>query len=496
MLLELDGLGPRYQQITRALRSAIREGRLAPGARVAATRELATALACSRNVVLLAYDQLLAEGYLVAREKAGTFVSAQLPAATAAGPGRSSAACARIRVPPRGRHLVQVADAARAVEQRPRECPIDFVYGLCEPDRRVVDRLKQGFTRALRHPASFLYGHPAGDRGLRSEVAQRLHAARGIPCTPEQIVITSGAQQALDLCARLLVTPGDAVVVEDPGYEAARAAFEAAGATIVPGPVDHEGLDPARLPATRRRVRLMYVTPSHQFPTGAILTAPRRHALLAWARAHGACVLEDDYDGELRYRGQPIKALAAMDTQGAVIYCGTFAKALYPAVRLGYLLLPASLADGAASVKWLLDRGSPLPIQRMVAALMGSGDYDRHIRRMQRRYAARRDRLTRTLRDELGPAVEIGGDGAGLHLVAWLPGLDAPEIEALVSACRDRGVGVYSVARHALKPLARGGLILGYGLLDEAAIEAGVRRLAAAYRHVVAGRLPAGRRRR
>ncbi len=484
MLLELDGQGPKYQQLTRALLSAIRDGGLPAGARVTASRTLARQLGCGRNVVLLAYEQLQTEGYFVSRARAGTFVSTQLRHATSQ---RSADAAKHERkmpmgLSPAGRRLAQAADIARAVGHWPRTSAIDFVLGVTEPDARLVARVRQAVGKALRDRWSFFYGHPTGDEGLRVEIARRLHGARGIQRSPQQIVITSGAQQALDICARLIVRPGDAVIVEDPGYEAAEAVFVAAGATIVPVPVDRDGLNPALLPRRLRRARLVYVTPSHQAPTGAILTVARRQAVLAWARSRGAYVLEDDYDGELRYSGPPIKALAGMAPDGEVIYCGTFAKALFPSVRLGYLVLPEPLVAPVVSAKWLSDRGSSTLLQRLVYELMASGEYDRHIRRMQRRYEARRVALTSALRQYLGSDVEVSGDEGGLHLIAWLPGLASADVDALVRDCRERDVGVYSIARHAKRRLECGGLILGYGLVDERAIETGIRRLAAAYR--------------
>ncbi len=358
------------------------------------------------------------------------------------------------------------------------------MYGQCEPDARVVARLRRGFASALRDRSTFAYGHPAGDEGLRAEVAQRLRGTRGIVRTPDQIVITSGTQQALDICGRLLLGAGDRALVEDPGYEAARAAFEAAGAEVEPVPVDADGLDPSALPHAARNVRLVYVTPSHQFPTGAILSAARRHRLREWARARGAYILEDDYDGELRYYGQPIKALAAHAPDDDVMYSGTFAKSLFPSVRLGYLSLPASLVPAIVSAKWLTDRGSSLLLQRVVRDLMVAGEYDRHVRRMLRRHAARRDALTSSLEQHLGADVAIAGHEGGLHLAAWLPALSARQIDALVAACADLDVGVYSIARHACRPMKTGGLILGYGLVDEQAIRIGVGRIASAYRRV------------
>lgn len=485
MLLDLDNTGPRYQQLTRALVGAIRSGTLPPGARVPSSRALARQLRFARNVVLLAYEQLAAEGYLEMQPKRGTFVARQLSLRpTPPAPGSGSWHTLR-SLTPGGRHVVDVSDRARAVTRRPGPVPIDFMYGLCRPDTRLVAHLRRSFARTLRDADSFLYGDPAGDQRLRDEVVIRLQGARGVTATRGQIVVTSGTQQALEICARLLLRPGDHVVVEDPGYEAARATFEAIGAKLIPVPVDDDGLDPARLPRRAERVRLVYLTPSHQFPTGVVLPATRRQALLRWAHAHRSFIIEDDYDGELRYGGQPIRALAGLDTGGAVLYVATFAKSLFPSIRLGYLCLPPALAAAAASTKWMADRGSSLLDQRLMADLMASGEYERHLKRVLRRYAARRDRLAEAIRHELGTAARISGDEAGLHLVVWLPSCSSSQVDAIVERCRARGVGVYSMARHALRPLPMGALMLGYGLVDDAQIDGGARTLGAVARDVL-----------
>jgi GntR family transcriptional regulator / MocR family aminotransferase len=484
MVLELDGDGPRYAQITRAIMSSIEDGLLAPGTRVPGTRELARALGCSRNIVLLAYEQLALEGYLVGRSKKGTFVSPDLPRpGQARRPAHAAAPRLASSLSRRGRRLATFAAEARLITLGVRGMRIDFMYGNCEPDEQLAVRLRAGFAKALRLHA-FGYIDPAGDAGLRAQVAERLRGARGIVRSPEQIVITSGAQQALDLCSRLLVGEGDRVIVEEPGYAAARASFEAAGGVIVPVRVDRDGLDVAALPQDNRSIRLVYVTPSHQFPTGAVMSAARRHALLAWAARRGACVLEDDYDGELRYAGRPIKALAAQDGADHVIYCGTFSKSMFPSLRLGYLAFPEWLARDGVSAKWLTDRGSSALMQFPVRELMASGEYDRHIRRMHRRYASRRSALVQALRTYLGSEVVIAGDGAGLHLVAWTPRLDAAQVDAVVAAAQRRGIGVYSITPHAVHALPVQGLMLGYGLVDVDRIHEGIDGLAAAFREV------------
>jgi GntR family transcriptional regulator/MocR family aminotransferase len=480
MLLKLDGRGPRYAQITRALTAAVQGGVLAPGTRLPSSRALASDLGCARNVVLLAYEQLILEGYLSSRRGGGTFVSTALPAVSTAAsmpgapavPAQLSKSGARIRA---------AASRAREIMHARRGHRIDFMYGLCEPDARTVVAIRSAFAAALRDRA-WGYAGPVGDDRLRQAIGERLHAARGIVRSVEQLLITSGVQQAVDITARLLLNPGDSVAIEEPGYASARAVFEAAGATIVRLPVDRDGLSVRALAAQGDKVRLVYVTPSHQFPTGAVLSIARRYALLDWARTHDAYIIEDDYDGEYRYTGRPIEALAALDPAGRVIYCGTLAKALFPGLRLGYLALPPELVEPARLAKWLTDCGSPLLVQRTVAQLMETGEYERHIRRMTRRYRLRRDTLVGAIERHFGSDAIIEGGGAGLHLVVWLPQLAREREGDLIEGCAARNVSVYSVAPHLASPPSHVGLLLGYGIVDTAAIATGIARLAVVYR--------------
>ena len=485
MVLSLDGQGPRYAQLTRAVVGQIRRGVLSPGSRAPSSRELASELGCSRNLVLLAYEQLVTEGYFVTRQRTGTFIAAgpwEASTPQRAGHLDSSAAKAPPELSEPGRRLVRAAAGVMGPIRHRPVCPIDFIYGLCEPDDRLLRSFRRCLSRPLRERA-FSYGPPAGDAGLRQQIAMRLRSARGISRPAEQVVLTSGTQQALDICARLLLGPGVDAVVEDPGYEVARASFLSTGSGVLAAPVDGEGLDPASLPGGGRPIRLVYVTPSHQVPTGAVMPAARRQALVAWARRARAYVFEDDYDGEFRYVGQPIPALAGLDPE-TVIYCGTFAKSLFPSCRLGYLVVPPALVGAAVQCKWLADRGSSRLVERAIGELLAAGHYDRHVRRMQRRYRERRDVLVRSLRAHLGAEVEIQGSSAGLHLVAWLPALAEEAALEVVALCRERGVGVYPMARHAVRPPGRAALLLGYGLVDAGAVERGVRELADAYRRV------------
>jgi GntR family transcriptional regulator/MocR family aminotransferase len=495
VLLRLDGRGPRYAQITRALCALIQSGVLAPGTRVPPTRELARDLSCSRNLVLLAYEQLTLEGYLTSRGGAGTFVSPELPTASPSEAGAQSPAAqgsAAVILSRQGRRIAEATARAMSFSQLGNPVDINFVYGLCEPDARILASIRTALKATLRQ-APFSYPKPAGDDLLRHQLASRLRTSRGIARSAEQVVVTSGSQQALEICVRLLVDEGDRVVVEDPTYDGINSVLVAAGAEITRVPVDRQGLVVSALPEDGPPVRLVYVTPSHQFPTGAVMSASRRYALLAWARRRSAHILEDDYDSEFRYTGRPIEALAALEPEGPVIYCGTFAKSLFPSLRLGYLSLPAGLVSAVVGCKLLSDRGSPLILQRVVGELMARGAYSQHIRRMLRRYRMRRDALVTALERHFGPAVEVGGHEAGLHVVVWLPDLPAERVDALIAACRERGVGVYSQGgglavhselRAGMAP-RRAGLLLGYGLLDVDRIERGVEVLASAFRDVV-----------
>jgi GntR family transcriptional regulator/MocR family aminotransferase len=484
MLITLDGAGPRYAQITRALRNLIQSGGLPFDARLPPTRELARDLNCSRNIVLLAYEQLVLEGYLVSRQGAGTFVSPAWPR-SGRDTGPVAAKAVPMRVSSRGRQMVDAAEKARAAMARRPGLAIDFMYGLCDPDPRVVARLRAAFNSALRS-RTFRYGPPTGDPELRQQVVDRIRGSRGITCTPDQIVITNGAQQALDICVRLLLDPGDRMVVEDPGYASAHAVFIGAGATLVRVPVDSQGLDPETLPRDGKSVRAVYVTPSHQFPTGAVMPAARRYALIDWARRRGAYIIEDDYDGEYRYAGQPVAALAALEPHGRVIYCGTFAKSLFPSLRLAYLVVPPGLAHALVHAKWLSDLGSSALLQHALAQLMATGEYDRHIRRMQKHYRSRRQVLLGALKRHLGDAAGVVGASAGLHVVLWFTKLPPERVTSLVDACAARGVGVYPIGGHATRRLRHAGLILGYGLTEATQIERGIELLAAAYQEISA----------
>jgi GntR family transcriptional regulator/MocR family aminotransferase len=443
--------------------------------------------------VVLAYEQLLAEGYLEGRRGSGTYVRAvgesaraSLPRERASGatpPARLSAIGKRLcdgHAPLFGRGLI-----ARF------PLPYDFRYGIPS----LLDFPTQTWQRCLGRTArrasvrAHDYGDPQGALALRTAIAERLDRVRGVDCAPERIVVVGGSQQGLDLAARLLLEPGDVAVVEEPGYEGARNAFRVAGARVVPAPVDAEGIDLSSLGRDARRVRVLHVTPSHQYPLGAVLSLPRRLALLALAEKSGATLIEDDYDAEYRFEGAPLETLYALDGGRRVIHLGTFSKVLFPALRLGYVVLPESLVEPFTRAKLLADGGSPMLEQAALAQFMQDGDFERHVRRARLRNRERREALIAALADELGDEARIEGTNAGLHLCCWLPRLPPRNLGALVRAAAERGVGIYSISPYYAERPRTAGLLMGYAALTPADIRVGVERLA----RVVASHLPSRR---
>ncbi|MGH2389613.1 MAG: PLP-dependent aminotransferase family protein, partial [Chloroflexota bacterium] len=304
-----------------------------------------------------------------------------------------------------------------------------------------------------------------------------LRRARAVRCTPEQVLIVNGSQQALDLLARVCLDPGDAVVLEDPGYLGARRAFAAQGARLLPVPVDASGavVDALDRVAERATPRLVYVTPSHQYPTGTVMSLPRRLALLRWARAKRALVLEDDYDSEFRYSGRPVEAMQGLDNSGTVVYIGTFSKVLFPSLRMGYLVLPPSLVEAVSAAKWLSDRYTATLEQQVLADFFAEGHFERHLRAMRLVYQARHDAFLEGLRRELGDLILPPEAGTGLHTLVTLR---APlPMDELTAGAERVGVGIYPAAPYYLRPPEQASLLMGYTGLSEQAIEEGLRRL-------------------
>jgi GntR family transcriptional regulator/MocR family aminotransferase len=484
MLLNLNATEePLYRRVYLSLKAKIRDGGLGPAARVPSTRALARDLGVSRNTVMLAYEQLSAEGYLVSRHRAATSVAAVAPPRPSPAPARLAPE-RPARVSAYARRLTERLDLGPSPSPGPRSVlRYDFRYGRPTVDefpREIWRRLLAAHARRASSDA-LGYGSPAGHGGLRTALSEYLGRARGVASDPERIVVVNGTQQAIDLIARVLLDAGDGAVVEEPHYPGATIPFEAVGARLLRVPVDAGGLDPARLPSVARRPRLAYVTPCHQFPSGVIMPLDRRLALLQWASGVGAWVVEDDYVSEFRYEGHPLEALQSLDRNERVIYVGSFSKTLFPALRVGYLVLPRALVRPFLAAKWAADRFSAPLYHEALADLITSGQFERYLRRAGARNAGRRRALIAALREHFGGRVEIAGENTGVHLVVWLNDVPPRDLPALIARAARAGVGIYPVGLFYAKPPKRAGLLFGYAALTESEIRAGVRRLAEAF---------------
>jgi GntR family transcriptional regulator/MocR family aminotransferase len=472
---------PLYRQIYDSLRDGITSGRLAPGAALPATRVLAQELAVSRNTTAAALAQLRAEGYLEVRPRSGTRVSPLLPDTLLAAPrGRAGRPSAAVRHPALSRHGARLA----ALHPSTTSARRPFRFGIPALDAFPWHLWARLTSRRLRHSAAALTGYDraTGFAPLREAIAGYVRAARGAVCASEQVIITSGAQQGLDLLARLLIDEGDQVWVENPGYPSARAAFAAVGARIVPIPLDAEGLDVRAGARHAPRVRLVYTTPSRQYPVGVTMSAARRFELLRWAARADAWVVEDDYDSEFRYVSRPLACLQGLDERGRVLYVGTFSKTLFPGLRLGYVIVPPALAGAFATARAVADWHSPAVEQAVLADFIREGHFARHIRRMRVLYQTRRDALLAALEALAPNSLEVTDAGAGMQLLGWLPrGVSDRHVAELALAA---GLDVAPLSAFAIGPLARGGLVLGYTEFTPAVLQAAVRRLGAVLERV------------
>jgi GntR family transcriptional regulator/MocR family aminotransferase len=481
--LNRQSSAPLYRQLCDSLRAAILKRQLEPGVCLPSSRDMAEMLDLSRNTVLNAFDMLIAEGYLEPREGSGTYVSDRL----------SENPVIPKQMPPEAptpRPLSARADRYRKIRERgagasgaqatPPRLDSSFMVGL--PDlgafpAKLWAQLTAQHARALsaRH---FAMQPVAGYRPLQEVIAAYLNSARALRCTPEQIIITAGAQGALRLALDVLLDEGEPVWMESPGYMSASAAIYAAGGALVSVPVDGEGIDIEAGAALAADARLAYVTPSHQFPTGATMSLDRRFRLLHWAARAGAWIIEDDYDSEYRYSGGPLAALQGLDAGGRVIYIGTFSKVLFPSLRLGYLVAPADLIDVFHAARWTSDHHPPLLQQIVVADFMIEGHFTRHIRRMRAHYMAKRDALLDAAQAVIGSRLRFEATDAGLHLTGWLP--PGTSDDEAARRAREHGVLALPVSRLSVEPSARPGLVLGFGNVPLDAIRPAVERLASA----------------
>jgi len=474
--IELDAAStvPLHRQLYVAIRDAIAGGRVAPGTRLPSTRSMAEALGVSRSTVISSFAQLHSEGYLEATTGSGTYVAGELPDDRIAPHARSPVAGASLRLSTYGASLLDSAPL------EPPRIPgnVDFRDGRPAFDafpfaawRRYVAADIDAQSDGLDYSPD-----PAGFPPLRSAIAAHLGTARAIDAHADDVIIVGGSQQAIDIVARVLIEPGDVVALEEPGYVGAQRTFAANGADLRPIAVDRDGLCVDRLDAEAANARLVYVTPSHQFPLGVVLSSERRRALIGWAERVGAVIVEDDYDSAYRYEGRPIPALFGTDTAGRVIYVGTFSKTLFPALRIGYIVVPPSLRRVVLAAKAFSDRQSPLLEQRALAAFMESGDFDRHLRRMRMLYRDRRGALLEGLRATFGADVEVLGESAGMHVVVRLPVRDSP---AFVARARAAGVTLMTTDPHRMLGPMPGEFIFGFAQHSEATIRSALAQLGA-----------------
>lgn len=461
---------PLFRQVYAAISSSIVDGRLPAGARLPASRDLARRLGLSRTVVVAAYDQLLAEGYATGRIGSGTYVAADLPEQPA---GRAKP----LKPDRAARHgaprLAGKVDVTLHSDDRP------FNLGRTLIDQRTADQWRRLSARALRAmPRSHLgYGDPRGSAELRRAIAAYLAGARGVRCDAEQIIVTSGTQHALDLVVRVLLSAGSEAWVEDPGYPLTREVLAAGGVATRPMRVDAQGIDVSAAIASAPGARAAFITPSHQFPTGVVLSMARRLELIAWASASNAWIVEDDYASEFRYGGRPLAALQGLDAAQRTIYIGTLNKALFPGLRSGYLVVPEQLLSGFVTARYLMDRQPPALQQEVLAEFIAQGHLASHIRRMRTRYRDQRDRLVATLRRRAGDRLDVDPPDQGMHLVAYLhPGLSDTAAERAALA---DGVVVRALSRLYVKARPRQGLLLGFSGYPAAKIAGAAVRLAA-----------------
>jgi len=480
--LQAESATPLHKQLYEQLRKAILTGQLASGTRLPSTRILAIELAISRNTVTSAFRQLLAEGYLEGRVGDGTYVAHALPdellniAAHHAEDIKLAASSRRLSS--KGNAMLEMpVDVPRNYSP-----PRPFRYGSPALDKFPYELWSRLVTRFWRSAPSEVLGYrdSAGYEPLRKAIATYLQTARAVNCDPEQVLIVNGIQQALDLSGRVLIDPGDPVWVENPCYNGVRGALAGAGAQLIPVPVDSEGLNVAAGIQRNPKARMAFVAPSHQHPLGVTMPLHRRLELLNWAQRSGAWILEDDYDSEYRYASPPLASLQGLDTNHRVIYMGSFSKVLFPALRLGYLVVPADLVEAFAKARAFVDRQSPIPEQVILAHFMEEGHFTRHIRRMRMLYAERQEALIKAARKHLSGLLDIFPADAGMHVMGWLQGtLDDRQASRMAL---EHGIEAPPLSAYCLEPYHRQGLLLGYAAFNEQEINDGIKQLAAALR--------------
>ena len=480
--LDPDASASLQAQVCDGLRSAIRRGVLRPGTRLPSSRALALDLRVSRTTAVLAFEQLVAEGVLTTRPGSGTFV-----ASTGTKERQGSASPATIAVPPAPRPPLSRRGAALATTPRTAlklgGAPRPFRIGTPALDRVPLAAWGRLVSRRLRAITlgELDYRDPAGEPALREAIAAHVRRVRGAVCTADQVIVVAGAQHGLELVCRVLLDPGDRAWLEEPGYTGARAALIGAGARIVPVPVDAHGIDVAAGVRRAPSARLAYVTPSHQYPLGVPMSLDRRQALLAWAHEAHAWVVEDDYDCGFHYGSRAMPCLQGLDADGRVIYIGSFSKTLFPALRLGYVILPADLHAAVVAARRASDVHPPILEQGVLADLMLRGDFERHLRRMRNEYRRRLAALTAAAAAHARGLLTLRPVTTGLHAIADVPGVDD---HAAFRAAAARGIEVMPLSAYAFDPRRRPaqGLLLGFAAVPPDLFDTGMQKLAAAIR--------------
>lgn len=469
---------PLFRQIYAGLREAILSGQLPAGTKLLSTRVMTERLRVSRTPVVAAYEQLLSEGYVTGRLGSGTYVAEGLIDVV------------RVSAPPAkrgpGREAVRLSKAGERARDASPHLPATghgvFTTGICSTDARTLDTLYQIGRKHLQDLGSHRgYDDPQGRYELRAQIANYLNAARGLLCSPEQIIIVNGSQQAVDLALRVLVDPGEKIWLEDPCYKPASAAARLLGAQICPVPVDEYGIDVRTGIERWPDARFAYVTPSHQYPMGVSLPADRRLELLRWAKEAGAWIIEDDYDCEFRYDGHPLATLYSLDNAESVIYVGSFSKVLLPGLRLGYMVVPPKLRDAFLGARYLSDRHPTIFPQLLVQGFLERGQLAAHIRRMRAIYRETRDILVDRLQSQLGHHLDVAPPAQGMHLVAKLRDASISDIE-ITERCAAAGIAVRPVSPLFLSAPSFQGLMLGFTGYSIPELLAGCAKLASVLR--------------
>ncbi|HLM03509.1 MAG TPA: PLP-dependent aminotransferase family protein [Pyrinomonadaceae bacterium] len=470
---------PMHRQIYEKLRLAILNGELPSKSRIPSSRALAAQLGVSRMTVVNAYDQLLAEGYLDGKIGAGTFVARELPEELLQMPklraAQTDAFSRRLNLSRKGGQMAQ--DLKKLLREHSSNRCVPFQNGLTATDSFPFDTWARIAARWNRHapPTALVNGDLAGFYPLRRAITDHLKSARGVNCAPEQVIVTAGAQQALALISAVFLEPNDEVWMEDPGYTSARSLFALSRTRLIPVPVDEDGLNFKAALERSKNPKLIYVTPSHQYPLGVTMSLPRRLSLIETARNSGAWIIEDDYDSEYRYSGHPLASLQGLDQNGRVLYVGTFSKTIFPSLKLGCLVVPPDLVDVFTAARVVSGAHSPLIDQAILAEFISEGHFARHVRRTRTLYEERQKILIEEAERNLKGLLEMKADDAGMHLVGWLPD-NLDDREAALRA-DEVNVRLSPISDHSINKYPRKGLVFGYAAFDRAQIRGGIAKL-------------------